>query len=93
MLVTLIWIIGITNAVNLIDGLDGLAGGISTIILIIIACLSVVDNRWDIHTMALILAGATLGFLIYNWHPASIFMGDCVPCFRIYYFRNFFTRF
>ena len=80
-LVTLIWIIGITNAVNLIDGLDGLAGGISTIILIIIACLSVVDNRWDIHTMALILAGATLGFLIYNWHPASIFMGDCGALF------------
>ena len=80
-LVTLIWIIGITNAVNLIDGLDGLAGGISTIILIIIACLSVVDNRWDIHTMALILAGATLGFRIYNWHPASIFMGDCGALF------------
>ena len=43
-IVTFVWIIGITNAVNLIDGLDGLAGGISTIILIIIACLSVVDN-------------------------------------------------
>lgn len=80
-IITFIWIIGITNAVNLIDGLDGLAGGISTIILFVIACLSVIEGRLDIQTMALILAGSTLGFLLYNWHPASIFMGDCGALF------------
>jgi undecaprenyl-phosphate N-acetylglucosaminyl 1-phosphate transferase len=80
-LVTFVWIIGITNAVNLIDGLDGLAGGISTIILIVVACLSAIEGRMDIQTMSLILAGATMGFLIYNSHPASIFMGDCGALF------------
>ncbi len=80
-LVTFIWIIGITNAVNLIDGLDGLAGGISAICLIVIACLSMEDGRLDIPVMSLILAGATLGFLVYNAHPASIFMGDCGALF------------
>lgn len=80
-IITFVWIIGITNAVNLIDGLDGLAGGISTIILIVIACLSVIEGRLDVQTMSLILAGATLGFLIYNVHPGSIFMGDCGALF------------
>ena len=80
-IVTFVWIIGITNAVNLIDGLDGLAGGISAIILVVIACLSVIEGRLDIQTMSLILAGATMGFLLYNSHPASIFMGDCGALF------------
>lgn len=80
-IVTFVWIIGITNAVNLIDGLDGLSGGICAIILVIIACMSVVEARLDIETMSLLLAGATLGFLFYNLHPASIFMGDCGALF------------
>ena len=80
-LVTFFWIIGITNAVNLIDGLDGLAGGISVIILIVIATLSVIEGRFDIQMLSLLLAGATLGFLVYNSHPASIFMGDCGALF------------
>lgn len=80
-LLTLIWIIGITNAVNLIDGLDGLSGGISAIILIVIAFMSVMEGRLDVQNMSLILAGAILGFLFYNSHPASIFMGDCGSLF------------
>ncbi|MCI9291926.1 MAG: undecaprenyl/decaprenyl-phosphate alpha-N-acetylglucosaminyl 1-phosphate transferase [Erysipelotrichaceae bacterium] len=80
-LVTFVWVIGITNAVNLIDGLDGLAGGISVIILTVIATLSVLEGRNDIMMLSLILAGSTLGFLIYNSHPASIFMGDCGALF------------
>lgn len=81
-LVTFAWIIGITNAINLIDGLDGLAGGISVIILIVIATLSVIEGRFDIQMLSLILAGATLGFLLFNSHPASIFMGDCGALFQ-----------
>lgn len=80
-LVTFGWVIGITNAVNLIDGLDGLAGGISVIILIVIATLSVLEGRSDIMMLSLILAGSTLGFLLFNSHPASIFMGDCGALF------------
>lgn len=80
-LVTFFWLTGITNAVNLIDGLDGLAGGICLIIMVVIASLSHLDGRGDITTMALILAGSIGGFLIYNSHPASIFMGDCGALF------------
>lgn len=80
-IITFIWIIGITNAVNLMDGLDGLAGGVSTIILIVIACLAVMDGRMDIQIVSLMLAGATLGCLFFNWHPASIFIGDCGALF------------
>lgn len=81
-IVSLIWIIGITNAVNLIDGLDGLAGGVSIIILFTIAAISFIDGRYlDIGMLSLLLAGATLGLLIFNIHPASIFMGDCGALF------------
>lgn len=80
-IVTFVWIIGITNAVNLMDGLDGLSGGICAIILVVIACMSVVEARLDIETMSLLLAGSILGFLLYNLHPASIFMGDCGALF------------
>ncbi|MDD6468147.1 MAG: MraY family glycosyltransferase [Erysipelotrichaceae bacterium] len=76
-LITFIWIIGITNAINLIDGLDGLSSGFSIIVLLTIAGLSTLNNRPDVMMIALALAGATAGFLFYNFHPASIFIGDC----------------
>lgn len=75
-LITIIWIIGITNAVNLIDGLDGLCVGVSSIILATLATLSFMQGRMDIVLICLILLGSSLGFLYYNFHPASIFMGD-----------------
>lgn len=80
-LFTIIWIAGITNAVNLIDGLDGLSGGMSVIILVVIGCIALIERRPDIVSLAFILAGSTFGFLIYNSHPASIFMGDCGSLF------------
>ena len=80
-LFTLIWIIGITNAVNLIDGLDGLAGGLCVIVLIIIGSMAIIERRLDIMSLAFILASSILGFLVYNCHPASIFMGDCGSLF------------
>lgn len=79
--VTLVWLVGITNAINLIDGLDGLAGGVSSIVLLTIAATSFLDHRSDIGMISLILAGAILGFLIFNIHPAKIFMGDCGSLF------------
>ena len=81
MFVTIAWIIGITNAINLIDGLDGLCAGVSTIVLIAIAMTSLVFSRTDIAAISVLLAGAICGFLCYNFHPASIFMGDCGALF------------
>ncbi|MDQ0231440.1 glycosyltransferase family 4 protein [Metabacillus malikii] len=74
--ITIIWIVGITNAINLIDGLDGLAAGVSTIALFSIAGMALLMGNPYVMVMALLLAVSTLGFLIFNFHPAKIFMGD-----------------
>ncbi|MBP3853544.1 MAG: undecaprenyl/decaprenyl-phosphate alpha-N-acetylglucosaminyl 1-phosphate transferase [Erysipelotrichaceae bacterium] len=78
---TLIWVAGITNAINLIDGLDGLAGGMSVIMLVVIGSVAIIERRLDVVTITFILAASTSGFLVYNAHPASIFMGDCGSLF------------
>lgn len=76
-LFTIVWVVGITNAVNLFDGLDGLAGGVCLMVFVMIMSISLVDRRYDIFNLAMIYAVSIAGFLIYNAHPASIFMGDC----------------
>lgn len=73
---TIIWVIGITNALNLIDGLDGLAAGIAFISCITIFIIALLNNRYEAAVLTSILSGAILGFLPYNFNPASIFMGD-----------------
>ncbi len=80
-LFTILWIVGITNAINLLDGLDGLCGGMILVVLSIVSAISIVDRRGDIIQLSFILMGAILGFLLYNAHPASIFMGDCGSLF------------
>ncbi|MEG0177146.1 MraY family glycosyltransferase [Anaerorhabdus sp.] len=82
--ISFVWIVGITNAINLMDGLDGLSSGISLIVTCTIGILGFFMGRRDICIMSLILAGAILGFLKYNFHPASIFMGDCGALFLGY---------
>ena len=75
---SMIFIVAITNAINLIDGLDGLAAGISSIYFLTIAIIAFILNRiggLDV-ILALIMLGSTLGFLIHNFPPAKIFMGD-----------------
>lgn len=70
-------LVGFTNAVNLTDGLDGLAGSVSTIVLLFFTVVSMFDSEWDyIRLFCSILAGGLLGFLVYNLHPAKVFMGD-----------------
>lgn len=76
-IITVIWIVGITNAINLIDGLDGLSSGISIIVLFTISMTSYTSGRTDIASLSLLLAGAIMGFLFYNFHPAKVFLGDC----------------
>ena len=75
--ISFLWLIGITNAINLIDGLDGLSSGICTIVTMTIGMLGFFMGRRDVVIMALTLSGAILGFLPYNFHPASVFVGDC----------------
>ncbi len=73
---TFIWVIGITNAINLLDNMDGLAAGITTIVAIITGVLGILNGALYISTMAFAIAGSAAGFLIYNFKPARIFMGD-----------------
>lgn len=73
---TLLWIVGITNAVNLIDGLDGLAAGISFGAAWIMIFISLLFGNIMSAFPAAILAGAIGGFLVYNFNPAKIFLGD-----------------
>ncbi len=75
-LISFLFLIGITNAVNLADGLDGLAGGMVLLCLCAIAVFAVASGNTTVTAVALIEAGAVLGFLRYNTHPARIFMGD-----------------
>lgn len=75
-LISIFWIVGITNALNLIDGLDGLASGVSSIALSSIFVMSLMMGNITVATISLLLLGATVGFLFYNFHPAKIFMGD-----------------
>ena len=69
-------LVGASNAVNLTDGLDGLAGGLSAIAFIAFSLISLMVGFEDIGVFGLILVGSIVGFLIYNTHPAKIFMGD-----------------
>ncbi|MBA2874607.1 glycosyltransferase family 4 protein [Thermaerobacillus caldiproteolyticus] len=82
--ISIIWIVGITNAINLIDGLDGLAAGVSAIALITISGMALIMGDWFVSSMGFIILGSTLGFLLYNFHPAKIFMGDTGALFLGY---------
>ena len=74
--VTVVYLVAYTNIINLIDGLDGLAAGISTIASLTMFVLSVQAGRLDAAALSIAVAGSSLGFLRYNFHPASVFMGD-----------------
>ena len=76
MLFTVIWFVGITNAFNLIDGLDGLAAGAALFALTTMFVVASFNGLIGAATVTIILAGATVGFLCFNFHPASIFLGD-----------------
>lgn len=74
--ITVLWIVGIINAINLIDGLDGLAGGVSLITVLTLFAVSLFLGKTIVGLTSIALAGALIGFLWYNFNPASIFMGD-----------------
>lgn len=74
---TIFFILGCVNCMNLIDGLDGLAAGISSIYFLTIGIIATIQGTYGLdYIITFILLGSTLGFLVHNFHPAKIFMGD-----------------
>jgi len=74
--ITILWIVSITNAVNLIDGLDGLAAGIAAVACGVIAVLAISAGQTVMAVLMLALLGSLMGFVVFNFNPARIFMGD-----------------
>ena len=75
-ILTIIWIFGVTTVINWSDGMDGLAGGISLVSSITFFLVALILGQEVSAMFSIILAGAMIGFLMYNRHPAKIFMGD-----------------
>ncbi|NDJ78484.1 MAG: undecaprenyl/decaprenyl-phosphate alpha-N-acetylglucosaminyl 1-phosphate transferase [Chloroflexi bacterium] len=73
---TLFWVVGITNAMNFQDNMDGLAAGITAVASVFFFAMAVREELTLVSSLAAALAGASVGFLIYNFNPASTFMGD-----------------
>ncbi len=73
---TLIWVVGITNALNFIDGLDGLASGVAAISSVTLTFVAIYKGDISIALLLLAISGSLIAFLIYNFHPARIFLGD-----------------
>lgn len=74
--VTVLWIVGVVNAVNLIDGLDGLASGIALAATLVLLGVAFMNDQVLLCLLMVALAGALVGFLIFNFNPAKIFLGD-----------------
>lgn len=74
--ITILWIVGVTNAINLIDGLDGLAAGVSGIAIATIVVMASLMGFQPVILLSTLLLGGIVGFLVFNFHPAKIFMGD-----------------
>jgi UDP-GlcNAc:undecaprenyl-phosphate GlcNAc-1-phosphate transferase len=78
---TIIWVLWITNAFNLIDGIDGLAAGSALFSTVVVFVVSLVSNNQLVSLLTVALAGSILGFLKFNFNPATIFLGDCGSLF------------
>jgi UDP-GlcNAc:undecaprenyl-phosphate GlcNAc-1-phosphate transferase len=80
-IVTLGWVVVITNAMNLLDNMDGLSGGVGAVAAIFFLLLAAMNDQYLVGALSAALVGACLGFLVYNFNPASIFMGDAGSLF------------
>ena len=79
--ITFIWILGITNALNLLDNMDGLSGGVGAVAAGFFLVLAALNGQYLVASLAAALLGVCIGFLVYNFNPASIFMGDAGSMF------------
>jgi UDP-GlcNAc:undecaprenyl-phosphate GlcNAc-1-phosphate transferase len=78
---TILWVVGITNAFNLLDNMDGLSAGVAFVAALVLLLNAWLLGEFFISLVLVALMGALLGFLVYNWHPASVFLGDCGSLF------------
>ena len=78
---TVFWVVGIINTVNFIDGVDGLAAGVAITISSALFAVTIATDQTFMAIACLVLTGSIFGFLRYNFHPATIFMGDCGAMF------------
>jgi UDP-GlcNAc:undecaprenyl-phosphate GlcNAc-1-phosphate transferase len=76
LLVTMFWFLGCMNVWNLIDGMDGLASGVGLLVSGTLTLVAIHNENYDVAVLSVALAGGLAGFLLYNWHPACIFLGD-----------------
>lgn len=82
---TILWLVGVTNAVNLADGIDGLSAGIAAFTAFVLFFMTYNSAYTVVALLAISLAGAALGFLRYNFFPATIFLGDSGSLFLGFY--------
>jgi UDP-GlcNAc:undecaprenyl-phosphate GlcNAc-1-phosphate transferase len=78
---TLLWVVVVTNAMNLLDNMDGLSGGVGATAAIYFLLLAAMNDQYLVGALSAGLVGACIGFLVYNFNPASIFMGDAGSLF------------
>ena len=81
LLLTVLWLVGMSNAFNLVDIMDGLAAGLGIISGTFLLAVAVIGGRWVVAAFTVVLIGALLGFLRFNFPPASIYLGDCGSLF------------
>lgn len=79
--ITFLWVLGITNALNLLDNMDGLSGGVGALAAAFFLLLAAWNGQYLVASLAAALMGVCIGFLVYNFNPASIFMGDAGSMF------------
>ncbi|HNT74892.1 MAG TPA: MraY family glycosyltransferase [Anaerolineae bacterium] len=74
--VTVLWVVGLTNAINFLDNMDGLSAGIAAIAAGYFALICVFTGQYLVGALSVAVLAACIGFLVYNWNPTTIFMGD-----------------
>lgn len=74
--VTVLWVVGLTNAINFLDNMDGLSAGIAAIAAAYFALICTLTGQYLVGALAMAVLAACIGFLVYNWNPTTIFMGD-----------------